>query len=260
MAVKKKKISEYDAANSLVGLWTLGYSISNGLRKTVRVSLEFIKTAFDNVVKATSDAIAATNASKSQTESATKAEAARVTAEDSRVSAETTRENSEKTRVSQETGRVNVEKNRVTAETGRVSAEKSRVNAETGRVDAEKNRVTAESGRVDTEKSRVTAETGRINAEKQRVDDTTQRLNDADDAIDRLNDLSDHPAKIVDGYWHLWDEAAQAYVSTGEQASGNVLYATFEVDPATGELFQNTDDLYDGPTFELENGNLNVII
>lgn len=42
---------------------------------------------------------------------------------------------------------------------------------------------------------------------------------------------------------------------------GNVMYATFDFDPVTGELSMYTDEEYTGPTFELNNnGELSVII
>ncbi len=44
--------------------------------------------------------------------------------------------------------------------------------------------------------------------------------------------------------------------------SGNVLYATFDIDTDTGDLIMTTPENYDGPLFELneETGNLEVII
>ena len=61
MAIKKKKISEYPEGNSFIGLWTLGYNIvANGAKQSVKVSLEFIKTAIDNAIKATNEATQAT--------------------------------------------------------------------------------------------------------------------------------------------------------------------------------------------------------
>lgn len=52
MSIRKKKISDYPSANSLKGLWTLGYEAVNGFRKTCKVSLEFIY----NIVKKAEDA------------------------------------------------------------------------------------------------------------------------------------------------------------------------------------------------------------
>jgi hypothetical protein len=81
------------------------------------------------------------------------------------------------------------------------------------------------------------------------------------DAIDRLNDLSDHPAKIVEGYWWLWNEERGEYENSGERADGNTLFATFEIDPDTGELSVTTPDRYDGPQFAIDDeGNLTVEI
>lgn len=73
--IKKKKISELPLAQSLVGLFTIGVDAAN---RSVKVSLEFIKTAYDNVVKATQDAI---NATKSANAQASNANTAKLTAE-----------------------------------------------------------------------------------------------------------------------------------------------------------------------------------
>lgn len=58
MAIKKKKISELPLADTLVGLYTVGV---NALNKSVKVGLEFLKTAAD---AATSAATAANTAKK----------------------------------------------------------------------------------------------------------------------------------------------------------------------------------------------------
>lgn len=58
MAIKKKKISELPLADTLVGLYTIGV---NALNKSVKVGLEFLKTAAD---AATSAATAANTAKK----------------------------------------------------------------------------------------------------------------------------------------------------------------------------------------------------
>lgn len=41
---------------------------------------------------------------------------------------------------------------------------------------------------------------------------------------------------------------------------GDVMYATFEIDSATGILVMNTDDGYDGPDFQIVNDILQVVI
>lgn len=70
MAIVKKKISELPICATLVGLWTIGVDSTN---RSVKVSLEFIKKAYDDVVKATSDAITATKNAASATTSANSA-------------------------------------------------------------------------------------------------------------------------------------------------------------------------------------------
>ncbi len=70
MAIVKKKISELHICSTFVGLWTIGVDSTN---RSVKVSLEFIKKAYDDVVKATSDAISATKNAVSATTSANSA-------------------------------------------------------------------------------------------------------------------------------------------------------------------------------------------
>lgn len=70
MAIVKKKISELPICSTLVGLWTIGVDSTN---RSVKVSLEFIKKAYDDVVKATSDAVSATKSAISATTAANKA-------------------------------------------------------------------------------------------------------------------------------------------------------------------------------------------
>lgn len=66
MGVKKIKISALPLADSLVGLYTIGV---NALNKSVKVSLEFLKTAADKA----NDAATAANKAKTAAETATEA-------------------------------------------------------------------------------------------------------------------------------------------------------------------------------------------
>ena len=74
---KKIKISELPASVTFTGLWTLGYQIVDGKKTSVRVSLEEIQTAYNNVVSATT---AATEAASSANNAARNAAAATETA------------------------------------------------------------------------------------------------------------------------------------------------------------------------------------
>lgn len=51
-----------------------------------------------------------------------------------------------------------------------------------------------------------------------------------------------------------------ASLYTWSKIIGDIHYATFEVDVETGHLIMNTPEFYDGPTFALVNGNLEVMI
>lgn len=66
MGVKKVKISALPLADTLVGLYTIGV---NALNKSVKVSLEFLKTAADKA----NDAATAANKAKTAAETATEA-------------------------------------------------------------------------------------------------------------------------------------------------------------------------------------------
>lgn len=97
---------------------------------------------------------------------------------------------------------------------------------------------------------------------------------DAKDSADAAADSADAAAKseqeakeysgkppiIQEGRWWTWNATLQKYVDTGEAARGNLMYATFAIDPATGELWMYTDEEYTGPTFRLINGDLEVVL
>ena len=109
MPIKKKKISELTLSDNLKGLYTIGVKLINGIQTSVKVSLEYIQTAYENAVAATDKANqAATNANNSRlqiekNESTRQSnESARVSAESKRASAETQRQTAEEERESNE--------------------------------------------------------------------------------------------------------------------------------------------------------------
>ena len=114
-------------------------------------------------------------------------------------------------------------------------------------------RETSESQRIAAEQARQTAETDRITSSQTAV-------TNANEATARLNNLSDHRDEIRDGYWWHWNEGTEEYENTGELAKGNTLFASFDIDPATGELSCTTDEEYTGASFSVENGDLIVTV
>lgn len=156
---------------------------------------------------------------------------------------------------------------RVENETKRIKAEELRAEEETKRIEAEDLRTEEETKRIEAEKLRAEDETKRIKAEDKRQTDTSTALEnaktatmDASNAADRLNLLSDNRDKIVDGYWWRWDENSEEWYNTGEIAKGNVMYAAFGIDIASGMLSMFTEPEYTGANFLIENGKLLVQI
>lgn len=175
MPIKKKKISELNEAGDLKGFYTIGYRLVDGVKESVKIGLEYIHTAYEKVVQATKDAIAATidmrqlEATVEGNEEAREmAESQRAAAEQGRQTAESVRSAAEDERMAAETVRQQSEADRVTAEDERKAAELVRIDAETERSTAEQNRKTAETGRVTAEQARVTEYAG-IKAESEDV-------------------------------------------------------------------------------------------
>lgn len=87
-----------------------------------------------------------------------------------------------------------------------------------------------------------------------------QSAADAADSADTAQQYSGKPPIIQDDYWWVWNATTGEYENTGESARGDVMYATFEIDPETGLLTMTTPTRYDGPTFVIVNGYLEVSV
>lgn len=83
---------------------------------------------------------------------------------------------------------------------------------------------------------------------------------DAAESAQTAQEYSGKPPIIQNDTWWTWDAEQGKYVDTGESARGDVMYATFEIDPETGILTMTTPDGYTGPTFMIVNGFLEVSI
>ena len=87
-----------------------------------------------------------------------------------------------------------------------------------------------------------------------------ESASDAADSAETAKEYSGKPPIIQDGTWRTWDAEKGEYVDTGEAARGDVMYATFSIDPETGLLTMTTPDGYSGPVFSVVNGFLEVSI
>ena len=71
---------------------------------------------------------------------------------------------------------------------------------------------------------------------------------------------SGKPPIIQNDTWWTWDAETGEYMDTGESARGDVMFATFEIDPETGLLTMTIPERYEGPTFAIVNGFLEVSV
>lgn len=92
------------------------------------------------------------------------------------------------------------------------------------------------------------------------ADAAAESAKDAADAAESAKEYSGKPPIVQDDTWWTWDASKQEYVNTGESARGDVLFATFEIDPKTGLLTMQTPEQYSGPVFSIVNGYMEVSI
>mgnify|MGYP006976111761 FL=1 len=251
---RKIKISELPPSVTFNGLWTLGYQETKGKRMSVKVNLSEIQTAYDDMLSATETARMATTDMR-------RLEATVEEKEEERENFYSRSQAMVQGWSNDEQARKDAEASRLEVEAERVEAETERKKAEAARVETEGVRIVEEQLRIRAEDERKAEELIRQKQEEDRENGTLEAILDAEAATNRLNALSDHRDEIRDGYWWRWDEETSEWYNTGEIAKGNVMFATFELDPFTGILTMFTDEEYTGANFFLdENGILTVVI
>ena len=251
---RKIKISELPPSVTFNGLWTLGYQETKGKRMSVKVSLSEIQTAYDDMLSATETARTATTDMR-------RLEATVEEKEEERENFYSRSQAMVQGWSNDEQARKDAEASRLKVEAERVEAETERKKAEAARVETEGVRIVEEQLRIRAEDERKAEELIRQKQEEDRENGTLEAILDAEAATNRLNALSDHRDEIRDGYWWRWNEETGEWYNTGEIAKGNVMFATFELDPFTGILTMFTDEEYTGANFFLdENGILTVVI
>jgi len=251
---RKIKISELPPSVTFNGLWTLGYQETKGKRMSVKVNLSEIQTAYDDMLSATETARTATTDMR-------RLEATVEEKEEERENFYSRSQAMVQGWSNDEQARKDAEASRLEVEAERVEAETERKKAEAARVETEGVRIVEEQLRIRAEDERKAEELIRQKQEEDRENGTLEAILDAEAATNRLNALSDHRDEIRDGYWWRWNEETGEWYNTGEIAKGNVMFATFELDPFTGILTMFTDEEYTGANFFLdENGILTVVI
>lgn len=221
---------------------------------SVKVSLSEIQTAYDDMLSATETARTATTDMR-------RLEATVEEKEEERENFYSRSQAMVQGWSNDEQARKDAEASRLEVEAERVEAETERKKAEAARVETEGVRIVEEQLRIRAEDERKAEELIRQKQEEDRENGTLEAILDAEAATNRLNALSDHRDEIRDGYWWRWDEETSEWYNTGEIAKGNVMFATFELDPFTGILTMFTDEEYTGANFFLdENGILTVVI
>lgn len=172
---QKIKISELPSSVSFRGLWTLGYQNVDGKKTSVKVSLDEIRTAYENAVSA---ATAAREAAGTALSAATRANTAAGEAEKINITVSTSeakRAEAENERKAAEQERARTEALRQDAEELRDQAETERSEAENLRKETENARILSEGLRADEEAKRASAELLRSQAEQERATEELKR-------------------------------------------------------------------------------------
>lgn len=225
MPKKKKKISELTLADSLTGLYTIGCKIIDGIQTSVKVSLEVIQKAYEDMLTEISNARAATKAANT---AASNANTAKLNAE-----AATAKANTATANAITATGNANTATGK--ANTAADLANKAAANANAAHDGLEKIK-------EDTEIATKNANDAAKLANEKASYANTQG-NFAKTQGDRAQELADHPWKVGDnGNWWKWDLDGDRYVDTGILAKGGVLYPTFTINPADMTLVMSYED------------------
>lgn len=113
-----------------------------------------------------------------------------------------------------------------------------------------------------TESAENFAEAAKNSADSaaQSAEDAAYSASQAAGSAASAQQYSGKPPIIQDGSWWTWNATTQEYEDTGEAARGNLMYATFFLDPVSGELYMFTDNEYTGPSFRLNGADLEVVL
>ena len=249
MPIRKKKISDLTLADSLKGLYTIGYKVVGGVKTSVKVGLEYIQVVYEDVVKATQDAI---YAAKTALTAASTADTSREAIEDN----ELERESNESARKTSEQERAAAENQRATAETGRDNAEKARV-TEFSKIKTDAEKATGDAisatGKTNEATQNANVATNAANAATAAANQAAIEANKsaenaegkaqaAQDAADNANDTAEHPTYIgQDHYVYKWNKTTSSYDKTDIYTKGDA-FSIKKVYASVAELEADADN------------------
>lgn len=118
---------------------------------------------------------------------------------------------------------------------------------------------TAVQAAKDAETAKAAAQASAEAAADSAESSSTSAQNAAQSA-DKAQQYSGKPPVIIDDYWWVWNADTGMYENTGESSLGNVMFASFEINPVDGILRMTTPEQYDGAMFALVNGYLEVTV
>lgn len=249
MPIRKKKISDLTLADSLKGLYTIGYKVVGGVKTSVKVGLEYIQVAYEDVVKATQDAI---SAAKTALTAASTADTSRETIEAN----ELKRESNESARKTSEQERAAAENQRATAETGRDNAEKARV-TEFSKIKTDAEKATSDAisatGKTNEATQNANVATNAANAATAAANQAAIEANKSAEnaegkaqaaqvAADNANDTAEHPTYIgQDHYVYKWNKTTSSYDKTDIYTKGDA-FSIKKVYASVAELEADADN------------------
>lgn len=242
MPIRKKKISDLTLADSLKGLYTIGYKVVGGVKTSVKVGLEYIQVAYEDVVKATQDAI---SAAKTALTAASTADTSREAIEDN----ELERESNESARKTSEQERAAAENQRATAETGRDNAEKARV-TEFSKIKTDAEKATGDAisatGKTNEATQNANAATAAANQAaieaNKSAENAEGKAQAAQVAANNANDTAEHPTYIgQDHYVYKWDKTTSSYDKTDIYTKGDA-FSIKKVYASVAELEADTNN------------------
>lgn len=249
MPIRKKKISDLTLADSLKGLYTIGYKVVGGVKTSVKVGLEYIQVAYEDVLKATQDAI---SAAKTALTAASTADTSREAIEAN----ELERESNESARKTSEQERAAAENQRATAETGRDNAEKARV-TEFSKIKTDAEKATSDAisatGKTNEATQNANVATNAANAATAAANQAAIEANKsaenaegkaqaAQNAANNANDTAEHPTYIgQDHYVYKWNKTTSSYDKTNIYTKGDA-FSIKKVYASVAELEADADN------------------